>query len=157
MNNHETHGNNPKISAKKETATRAKQKPTSKQRVSTDPRKQLGDFGERVAADFLLHLGYRIIDRNWRRRGGELDIIAIDRDALVFVEVRTRSTRTFGTAEESVDWRKQRQVRKMASCYLHERPAEDTIYRDIRFDVITVYVDRNPFRVRDLYHLKHAF
>ncbi|KEO82901.1 YraN family protein [Tumebacillus flagellatus] len=126
-------------------------------RNQPDLRKQLGDFGEGVASEYLLRGGYTILARNWRRRGGELDIVATDGRALVFVEVRTRSTRHFGTAEESVDWRKQRQVRKMASCFLYEGEAGENGYRDIRFDVVTVYVDRDSGEVRSIRHLPHAF
>jgi putative endonuclease len=127
-------------------------KPASK----PDHRKQLGNFGEQVAADYLLQRGYTILHRNWRRRGGELDIVARDGAALVFVEVRTRSTRTHGSAEESVDWRKQRQVRKIAAQYLTEQQL-DAFCRDLRFDVITVYVDRSTQRIRTVQHLPHAF
>ncbi|PWK12744.1 YraN family protein [Tumebacillus permanentifrigoris] len=129
---------------------------TDRSKQSRDHRKQLGDFGEQVAADYLLQHGYTILDRNWRRRGGELDLVVQIGQALVFVEVRTRSTRTHGTAEESVDGRKQRQVRKIAAQYLSEM-APSTYFRELRFDVVTVYVERSTQRVRTLQHLEHAF
>lgn len=128
----------------------------AKQRThrASDARKRLGDAGEQVAAEYLLERGYTILARNWRCRGGELDLVALDGSVLVFVEVRSRSTRTYGTAEESVDWRKQRQVRRVASFYL---TGAEVYYRDLRFDVITVYFERASYRIRDLHHIKHAF
>lgn len=123
--------------------------------TTTDARKQTGALGEAVAADHLLHRGYRILDRNWRRAGGEIDLIAAAGDTLVFVEVRTRTSRAYGSGEESVDSRKQRQVRKVAGLYLAE--AGRLPYRRYRFDVIAVQLDRRTGEVQALRHLADAF
>lgn len=101
-----------------------------------DSRKELGRWGEELAADYLVRRGCRILERNWRARSGEIDLIAEEGETLVFVEVRTRRpTGRFGTAEESVDARKQRQVRETAQLYLHTTRQHE---RRCRFDVIAV-------------------
>ncbi|MCX7568479.1 YraN family protein [Tumebacillus sp. DT12] len=121
----------------------------------TDPRKQTGARGEAFAADYLAGYGYRILDRNWRRAGGEIDLIAVIGDTLVFIEVRTRTSRAYGSAEESVDARKQRQVRKVAALYLVE--AGRLPFRRFRFDVIAVQLDRRTGELQTLRHLEDAF
>ena len=118
-------------------------------------RKRTGQYGEAVACAYLQRrLGWSIVARNWRRTGGELDIIAVDGTVLVFVEVRSRTSRRFGSAEESVDWRKQRQVRKMAMTYLAE---ERTSCSQFRFDVVVVDLAGPEGPVREVRHLRNAF
>lgn len=126
-------------------------------KLCRDDRKRLGDFGEGVAAEHVRQRGYHILARKWRRRGGELDLVALDGQTLVFLEVRTRSSRNFGTAEESVDGRKQRQVRKMAACFLHKGGTGAFRYSDIRFDVVVVEVDRDTRVLHSIRHLMNAF
>jgi putative endonuclease len=89
-----------------------------------------------VAAEFLARRGYRLLTANWRTRFGELDLIAREGDTLVFVEVRTRSGTSLGTAAESVGPAKQRQLRLMAEQYL-QRHAPDA---SARIDVVTVFL-----------------
>src|SRR3954469_12502612 len=99
--------------------------------MSTDPRHHLGRLGERLAAHHLERLGYEVVARNHRTRHGELDLVAVDRDALVFVEVKTR--RGSGVPWDALGTPKQRQVRRMALAYLNEvedRPRR----RRVRFD-----------------------
>lgn len=117
-------------------------------------RRKTGSLGEEIASQFLQEAGLSIIDRNWQRAGGEIDIIATEGRVLVFVEVRTRSTRGFGSAEESVDWRKQRQVRKMATLYLSEAPRG---YRQFRFDVVAVYLSGRERKIERVHHIRNAF
>ncbi|ASS75675.1 YraN family protein [Tumebacillus algifaecis] len=118
-------------------------------------RKQIGDLGEQIASDWLTQQGYHLIARNWRCQAGELDIIAAEGDTLLFLEVRTRTTFTrFGTAEESVDWRKQRQVRQLAVHYLS---TEQFRYKRFRFDVIVVYLQRDSEQILQIRHLRNAF
>jgi putative endonuclease len=117
-------------------------------------RKQLGAYGEQLAEKELAGRGYRIAERNWRCRTGEIDRIAWDGDVLVFVEVRTRRyTGTFGTPEESVDSRKQRQVRETAQVYLHMCRLHDAW---VRFDLISVYLDAAGEFLK-LNYLENAF
>ena len=89
-------------------------------------RKNLGDSGERVAALFLQQRGYKILERSWRTRGGEIDLVAEDVDGLAFVEVRTRRGDSAGTPEESLTRRKRARMIAMAVEYLsrHEEWAE---------------------------------
>ncbi|GGD68517.1 YraN family protein [Paenibacillus nasutitermitis] len=120
-----------------------------------DDRGKTGRQGETAAAEYLLKCGYTILHRNWRCRFGELDIIALQGGELVFVEVRTRkSGGRFGTAAESVDARKQRQVRTIAAFYLqtfrlHGKP--------VRFDVVAITVDWRSAAVVELKHIEAAF
>jgi putative endonuclease len=80
--------------------------------------KTLGHEGEDVAADYLRSLGYTIVQRNFRGPGGEIDIIARDGDVIVFVEVKARRSRAYGSALAAVDARKRRRIRAVAEDYL---------------------------------------
>lgn len=104
-----------------------------------DNRVQIGRQGEHAAKSYLVSQGYRILEQNWRCRAGELDLIAEIGTTLVFVEVRTRRSSTFGTPQESVDFRKQQKVRKLAQIYINYRGVPDD--QDLRFDVISVRLD----------------
>jgi putative endonuclease len=121
--------------------------------MSTDPRHHLGAIGEQIAVEHLERLGYRIVARNHRTRFGELDIVALDGDALVFCEVKTR--RGNGEPWDGLHSRKQGRVRKMAVSYLtdvQDRPRA----KDLRFDAIGVTID--PIgRLARLDHLEGAF
>lgn len=100
--------------------------------------RSLGNFGERVAASHLEAKGYEILERNWSVREGEIDIIASKPDEIIFVEVRSRRGRSFGTPEESITGRKAAHVRAAAAAYLQEHPeAPDTQ----RIDVVALELD----------------
>ncbi len=121
---------------------------------STDHRKALGKWGEEQASAYLSSLGVQILARNWKARSGEIDLIGEIDGRLVFVEVRTRrASGRFGTALESVDARKQRQVRETAMVYLH---ATRQTERPCRFDVVAVTVEGTGGRA-DIKHIPHAF
>ncbi|MGH3648393.1 MAG: YraN family protein [Micromonosporaceae bacterium] len=92
-------------------------------------------YGERVATRHLITEGMQILDRNWRCRHGEIDIVARDADDLVFCEVKTRRTSTFGTPAEAVIAAKARRLRRLAAAWL---AANDVHAPGIRFDVIGV-------------------
>ena len=96
---------------------------------------ELGKHGEDIAADYLINRGYSIITRNYRRRFGEVDIVARKDSTIVFVEVKTRRTTAFGTGFEAVDVRKQRQLTKIAQDYLCHHRLFDV---NARFDVVAV-------------------
>jgi putative endonuclease len=100
--------------------------------------RSLGNFGERVAASHLESKGYEILERNWSTREGEIDIIASRGRDLVFVEVRTRRSRNFGTPEESVTGRKAAHVRAAAAAYVQEHPESPP---NQRVDVIALELD----------------
>lgn len=92
-----------------------------------------GQAGETAAAQFLCRRGYRLLDRNFRGRCGELDIVALDGETVVFVEVKLRSR--IVAALEAVDPRKQRRLVRVATEYLLGRGWLD---RRVRFDVVAV-------------------
>ncbi|UQZ87318.1 hypothetical protein SK3146_06615 [Paenibacillus konkukensis] len=117
-------------------------------------RKQLGAKGEYYALMHLQSLGYRVAERNWRCRSGEIDLIAWDGELLVFVEVRTRSdSRSFGTPQESVDYRKCRQVVETAQVYVFRHQLD---HCQLRFDVVSVLSDKEGGLI-SLEHLTNAF
>lgn len=119
-----------------------------------DGRKPLGALGEQLAADFLEQSGFRLLTRNWRCRKGEIDLVAEDGDTLVFAEVRTRrETGTFGTPQESVNARKQHQVRELAGMYVHMTKSYD---RKCRFDVVAVRMDPEG-QLIGIDHIRNAF
>jgi putative endonuclease len=96
---------------------------------------ELGARGEALAALHLVDNGMELIDRNWRCRHGELDIVARDGDVTVFVEVKTRSGIGFGTPAESVTYTKQQRIRRLALAWLDERGGP---WVRIRFDVVAI-------------------
>lgn len=98
-------------------------------------RDSLGNRGEIVAARFLERLGYRIIERQLRNKFGELDLVAIHDDVVVFVEVKTRSTLAAGHPTEAITPVKQRKITRSALAYLKQRR---WLERRVRFDVIAV-------------------
>lgn len=119
-----------------------------------DHRKALGQWGEEQAAVYLSNTGVQILERNWRARSGEIDIIGEADGRLIFVEVRTRrSSGRFGTAAESVDARKQKQVRDTALVYLH---ATRQMARPCRFDVVAVTTGSVRAEA-DITHIPNAF
>jgi putative endonuclease len=120
-----------------------------------DNRRTVGKAGEEAAAAFLESEGYTLLHRNWRCRSGEIDIVAGMEETIVFVEVRTRTSEgRFGTAAESVDSRKQLQVRSTAQVYLHTHKLFGCA---IRFDVIALTLERGTGVVNGLKHIKAAF
>jgi putative endonuclease len=95
-----------------------------------------GRRAEELAADFLCSQGFRILERNYHRRLGELDIVAQRAGVLVIAEVRTRSSDAYGGAAASVDRRKQRRITRAAAALLQQRA--DLARLPVRFDVIVV-------------------
>ena len=100
----------------------------------------VGRFGEDVAAEYLERAGLRILQRNWRCREGELDIVARDGDALVFCEVKARSGTGFGAPVEAVTAAKARRLRVLAARWLTEQrgDAAGRGCSTVRFDVVGV-------------------
>ncbi len=119
-------------------------------------RLKLGQTGEQIAADHLVHRGFKILERNYRTRWGELDIIATDGNTLVFCEVKTRVAPGAGRDPlESVDHRKRVRLRRLAGRWIAERRDHPRV-ADLRFDAIGVTLDAGGKLVR-LDHLEAAF
>ena len=95
----------------------------------------LGRRGERAAERHLRRTGYRIVARNYRAAGAEIDLVAMDGDVLVFVEVKTRRSREAGAPEEAVDERKQKRMRRAAEIFATRYRADDIT---MRFDIVAV-------------------
>ena len=91
-----------------------------KNEVRDRRKKEAGRLGEELSVLMLEERGYEILERNYRCRFGEIDIIALRRDILTFVEVKTRSGEHYGTAAEAVTWSKQQKIRQTALQYLNE-------------------------------------
>lgn len=102
----------------------------------TEARRRLGAQGEQATCEWYEKQGYTVVERNWRVRAGEIDIVAARSGELVFCEVKTRSSDRFGAPAEAVTLVKQRKLRQLALTYLAQHPAPG--HREIRFDVASV-------------------
>ena len=124
--------------------------------MSRDPdRAELGALGERLAAKYLEKKGYRILERNFRCRMGEIDLIALRGSDLVFTEVKLRKDASYGEAREFVTASKQRKLLLTAEYYLSARPwAQDL---QARFDVIEVYAPQGMEENCTICQLENAF
>lgn len=115
--------------------------------------KEIGDFGEKAATEYLKNKGYVFLDRNFSCPYGEIDIIMLDESTTVFVEVKTRRGTSYGYASEFVDYRKQERIRKTCISYTH---SEDV---DMRFDIVEVYykmIGEKP-QIVGYNHIENAF
>ena len=119
---------------------------------SRDPRQRLGLEGEDAAARALEKAGLRIVERRFRCRLGEIDLVARDRDVLVFVEVKSRRGIGFGRPAESVTTTKRRRIARVAQCFLSRRGMTDV---PCRFDVVEVL--RHPGIELEVCHIVDAF
>lgn len=114
----------------------------------------LGVWGEIQAVDYLRRKGYAILQSNYRTRLGEIDIIARNRDYLVFCEVKLRKSDAYGAAREFVDARKQEKLRQTALLWLSENETN----LQPRFDVIEIYAPDGRKTTRPvIHHLENAF
>lgn len=105
-----------------------------------DARKTLGRRGEELAALFLMHRGFRLVQKNWRCRSGEIDLI-MERDGVIhFVEVKTRAGTQFGYPEEAITWAKQRHLARSVETWLRARGSEDQPYQ---VDALLILFERN--------------
>jgi putative endonuclease len=118
---------------------------------------EFGRLGEKAAVDFLKNNGYKIIRRNYKNKLGEIDIIAQEKDVLVFIEVKSRRTTTYGLPQEAVHSFKQGQMGKVALYYLKEN---NLLEKRARFDIISITninespqinLIRNAFELQDKY------
>lgn len=112
-----------------------------------------GDFGERAAESFLVKKGFEIVGRNYHSRYGEIDIIAQNKQYIVFAEIKTRSTAAIDRPGAWVDIRKQKKLMKTAAVYLDSSPTE----LQPRFDVIEVVYEKNTKVIVSIEHIENAF
>ena len=113
-----------------------------------------GSWGEALAAEYMRKKRYRILDRGYRSRFGEIDLIVANKQFLVFVEVKLRKTAQFAQAREFVDFRQQNRLRTTAEIYLSEQPTD----LQPRFDVIEIYApDGVETQKPVINHLEDAF
>jgi putative endonuclease len=118
-------------------------------------KKELGKKGEEVAVRFLKKSGYHIIQRNYACRMGEMDVIAKEKDTLVFVEVKTRTSTLFGSPQLAVNISKQKQISKVALNFLKEKHLEDV---KARFDVVAILLGPKGEQIeliRDAFDLQY--
>lgn len=109
--------------------------------------REIGKINEDLAVDYLKKRNYRIVERNFRRKFGEIDIIAKDRDTLVFIEVRSRKDDFFGSPLESIDQKKIRKISRTALSFISKTDQE---FSSIRFDVISIVNG-------EIEHIENAF
>ena len=110
-----------------------------------------GNEGENRAVQYLLENGYKILFRNWRLNIGEIDIIALKEEALVFVEVKTMPNSTLDMLKSVLNAQKQKRIIKMSKCFLQKH--REYINGYIRFDVIIIDMKGLP----PIYHIENAF
>jgi putative endonuclease len=114
-------------------------------------RQLFGRDGENLAERFLKKKGYVLVERNYRCRDGEVDLIVLDRKTVVFVEVKTRSDHSFGNPLEAVERRKQQKMIRAAQSFLAQKKLQN---RDARFDVIGIsWFGSKP----SVEHIENAF
>ncbi len=118
-----------------------------------NPRAVLGARGEQLAVEHLTAQGLVVLDRNWRCREGELDVVATDGATVVVVEVKTRTGTGYGTPEESVTPRKLARIRRVTQRWLSEHRVG---WVEVRFDVVAVLVDRRTGSAQ-VTHLRGVF
>jgi putative endonuclease len=121
--------------------------------MSEDTRHTLGAWGEEQAAYYLENRGYRIVERGFRSRFGEIDIIAGTADELIFCEVKTRRQGALAAPQEAVSRSKQRRLIKTAGWYLNQHPWDG----DLRFDVIAIVARKTGFDVVEIEWFQDAF
>ena len=115
-------------------------------------RKEIGDIGEKLAKDFLKKKGYRIHETNFRCRTGEIDIIARKKDCLAFIEVRTKSSASFGSPEESVSVAKKEKLVALALSYIN---SHQSLPPNWRIDFIGIELDKKG-KARRIEHIENA-
>ncbi|MHB1710944.1 MAG: YraN family protein [Acidimicrobiales bacterium] len=107
--------------------------------ADANPRQALGNEGEAMASAWYEEHGYEILERNWRRREGEVDLIVRQGKTVAFCEVKSRTDDRYGTGAEAVLLPKQRRIRRLASRWLSElTPASGRPLVEVRFDVVSI-------------------
>lgn len=112
--------------------------------------KSTGKIGEDLAADLLIKKGYQILDRNWGNKWGEIDIIARDKDIIVFAEVKTKVGINYGFPEEMVNSRKLTQIQKLGASYPLAKNSP------LRIDVVAIILSPN-FTLQSIKHYEAVY
>jgi putative endonuclease len=120
--------------------------------ATTGHNQKVGSVGEEVAVSFLKKLGFRLLARNYRCRGGEVDIIATDRGTIVFVEVKARNNAAYGLPQLAVTPFKQRQIARAAQIWLSRNRMHEAA---ARFDVVAIQF--TPGGHPTIEHIRNAF
>ena len=113
-------------------------------------KQETGKEGEDIATEYLESIGYNVIERNFECRQGEIDIIALDKDEIVFIEVKTRRNKKYGLAVEAVNDTKKKHLWKAVQYYLYSRNLQDDF---IRLDVMEIYLSKGRVYIN---HIKKA-
>lgn len=114
--------------------------------------KRMGSFGEMLVITYLENLNYKILDKNFCTKYGEIDIIAKDKDEYVFIEVKTRTSRKYGMPVDAVDTSKEKHIEKSSKVYIYLNKLEN---KYIRYDIIEVYfINKNKYYIN---HLRNNF
>lgn len=113
-------------------------------------KQKIGKYGEELAEAYLKLIDYKILERNFRCSRGEIDLIALDKDTIVFVEIKSRTNKEYGVPSESVNKKKLEHIYKTAGYFLYIRNIEN---RDTRIDVIEIYSEPEKCYIN---HLKQV-
>ena len=114
-------------------------------------KKKVGDLGEKIAKNYLIKQNYKILETNFHCRFGEIDIIAKDKEILVFVEVKTRTSTRYGQPQEAVDFLKLKKMTKTVYFYVNSK----NLNNDLRIDVIAIVLNFATRKAK-LTHFKDA-
>lgn len=98
-----------------------------------------GRKGEALAETALTEMGYQILERNWRHKHLEVDLIALEKGMLVFVEVKTRNDLRYGEPHEAIDWKKEQKLARAANIYLSQQSYKG----EVRFDIVSVVLPQD--------------
>ena len=115
--------------------------------------KEIGNIGETYTVKYLKKHGYKILERNYLKRYGEIDIVAENKEYLVFVQVKTRNINTLVRGGEAVNYHKRQCLIKTALAYLSEHKVD----KFCRFDVSEVYVYRDTLKLQSINYIENAF
>lgn len=118
-----------------------------------DSRQKLGDLGEEIAVNYLKKKGYKILERQYKSRYGEIDIIAEHKKTLVLVEVKTRRSENFGLPEEAVTERKLEKIISTGNIYQEKQKRQ---FESIQVDVVSIILDKDN-KHQDLKHLTNVW
>ena len=120
-------------------------------------KQRLGRSGEDLAVDFLKKIGFEILERNYRFGHKEIDIIGKDKNTIVFIEVKAGRSKNFGSPQEKVNLKKQKNMIAVAQDYIQKNDFRDF---DFRFDVVAISFERGTRRFKECFaieHIKNAF